>query len=140
MQGGGQNAGDRAQPAVQCQLSQGRIFAQFLLGQHTHFAEQAKGDGQVEMAAFLEEIRRRQVDGDALGRQRQPEGAEGRAHPFAALRHRFVRQADHGKGGQARGHLDLDVHVHHLDALEGDRMHSRDQDFPRKTSSRRNLS
>lgn len=48
------------------------------------------------ISALLEQIGGRHVDGDALGRQRQAERAQGRAHPLAALGDRLVGQADQG--------------------------------------------
>ncbi len=73
------------------------------------------------MAAFLRQIGRRQIDGDALWRQRQPDGVQGAAHPLAVLGHRLIGQTDNGEGGHARADLDLHVHGASLDAFEGDR-------------------
>ena len=52
------------------------------------------------MAALLDDVGGRKVDGDAPRRQRQTERGERGAHPLARFSDRFVRQADDGKGGQ----------------------------------------
>ena len=52
------------------------------------------------MAAFLEQVGRREVDGDAPGRQRQAQRVERRAHPLARFADRLVGQADDGEGRQ----------------------------------------
>ena len=54
------------------------------------------------MAALLQQIGRRQVDQNAARRQRQAHGAERRAHPFAGLAHRLVRQPDHAAAPACR--------------------------------------
>jgi hypothetical protein len=72
------------------------------------------------MAPFLGEVGRGEIDGDALWREREPDGVERPAHPLAAFGHRLVGTADNGEGGQARP--DLHQHVPaRLDALERDR-------------------
>ena len=65
---------------------------------------------QVEMAAFLGKIGRRQVDGDVLERQAKADGMQGVAHPLAAFGDRLVGQADHGEHvpAAADAHLHLD--------------------------------
>jgi hypothetical protein len=70
------------------------------------------------MAPLLGQVGRREVDGDAAGRQRQAGGDQGRAHPLARFRHRLVRQAHHVELGQARRDLDLNVDRPRLDAFE----------------------
>jgi len=115
-----QHARHRGKPAVQRQLAQGHIAVHLVGRQRPHGGQHAQGDRQVEMAAFLDQVGRRQVDGDALGRQRQAQGVERGAHPLAAFSHRLVGQPDHGKGRQAGSQLHLDVDVQHLDAGEGD--------------------
>ena len=83
----------------------------------------AERDGQVEMAAFLQQVGGGEIDGDAARRQRQADGDERGAHPFPALAHRLVRQADHGEAGHAaHAELHLGIHLQAIDALEGDRL------------------
>ena len=78
------------------------------------------------MAALLEQVGRRQVDGDALVRQRQAERRQRRAHALAPFAHRLVGQADDVEARLARGHLHLHVDFEHLDALERDGGDARD--------------
>jgi hypothetical protein len=73
------------------------------------------------MAAFLRQIGRRQIDGDAFGRQGEADGVQRAPHPLAALGHGLVGKADNGEGGHARTDLDLHVHGAGFDAFEGDR-------------------
>ena len=64
---------------------------------------QAERDGQIEMAALLLHIRRRHVDGNAPGRQRQADGRQGGTDPLPRLAHGLIGQADDGERGQAAG-------------------------------------
>jgi hypothetical protein len=61
---------------------------------------------------------RREIDGDAPGRQRQPRGDQRGAHSLAGFRHRLVGEADDGEADIAAGKLDLHVDGAGLDALE----------------------
>ena len=83
------------------------------------------------MTAFLGEVRRREIDGDPLRRQGEPDRVQRAAHPLAALGHRLVGQTDNGEMGQAGSDLDLDVHGAGLDAFEGDRGDPREHENPR---------
>ena len=82
-------------------------------------AEAAKNNWQVVMAAFLRQVGRRHIDGDAARGQRQAGCDQGRAHPLARFGDRLVGQADDMKGGQAGRHLHLHIDIACLDALEG---------------------
>ena len=87
---------------------------------------QAERDRQIVVAAFLRQIGRRHVDGDAPRRQREPRGDQRGAHPLARFRHRLVGQADHVERRQAGRDLHLHVDGARLDALErhrGDALH-----------------
>ena len=78
------------------------------------------------MAALLEEIGGREIDGDATRRQAEPDGGQRGPHPLAALAHRLVGHAHQREGPHpARRHLHLDVDLQHLDALEGHRLDPR---------------
>ena len=118
--GSGQHAGDGNQASVERKLAQRRQARQRILGDDLHGDQQPQCYGQVEMAAFLGQVGGREIDGDALGREGEPHGADCGTHPLAAFGHRLVGQADDGKGGQAGGDLDLHVDRHHVDALEGE--------------------
>jgi hypothetical protein len=82
------------------------------------------------MAAFLGQVGRRKIDGNALRRQREPDGVERAAYPLAALRHRLVGEADNGEGGQTRPDLHLHIDAAGLDAFEGDGGDPREHDVP----------
>jgi hypothetical protein len=88
-------------------------------------------DRQVVVAAFLRQICRREVDGDAAGRQSEPGGNHGRAHSFTGLGNCLVRQAHDGECRHARRDLHLDVDRPDLDAFECDRGDALDHVRPR---------
>ena len=117
-----QHPGNRQQRAVEAELPEHGEGVHRVAGHRPHADQQAERDGQVEVAALLQQIGRRQVDGDALGRQRQAQGAQRRAHPLARFGHRLVGQADHGECRQPRGDMHLDVDVARLDAVKCDRV------------------
>ncbi len=98
------------------------IFRHFLNADDVHGDEQAERDGESKMAALLEHVGGREIDRDALGRQRQAHGADCAAHAFARFTDRLVRQTDDGKARQASRDADLHIHVERLDALKGDRV------------------
>jgi hypothetical protein len=77
--------------------------------------------GRSKWLPSLTRVGRRQVDGDPFRRQRQAEGVEGGAHPFAGFGDRLVGQPDHGEDRHAARDLHLDIHIQDLDAVEGDR-------------------
>ena len=109
MQGGKQHAGHRQAGAIEAKLPHRDKFIERIGRQHAHRGEQAERDGQIIMAAFLGQIGRRQIDDDALGRQRQADGVEGGGDPLAAFLHRLVGQAD---GDEAhRPGRDLHLHI-----------------------------
>ena len=98
----GSTPGHRVQSAVQRQLAECRVAVQVLARHHLHRRQHAQRDRQVEVAAFLQQVGRRQVDQHPPRRQRQAHGAEGRTHPLARLAHRLVGQPDQQQGGRCR--------------------------------------
>ena len=64
-------AGHRNKRTIQAELSDRRILGGFLNADDIHGDEPAERDGEAEMAAFLEHVGVREIDRDALGRQRQ---------------------------------------------------------------------
>ncbi len=70
------------------------------------------------MAAFLRQVGRRHVDGDAPRREREPGGDQRGAHPLARFRHGLVGQADHVERRQPGRNLHLHVDGARLDAFE----------------------
>jgi hypothetical protein len=78
-QRGEQYAGDARQGAVERHLPERYIAAELVRRQRLHRGQQGDGDRQVEMAAFLEDIGRGEVDGDPSRRQPEAQRAERRA-------------------------------------------------------------
>ena len=120
---GDQDAGHRRQRAVERDLAERDVAGQLVLRQNLHFGEQPERDRQIEMAAFLEDVGRREVYRDAARRQRETERRQRGAHPLARLGDRLVRQADDREGRQPRGnrHLGFDV-----DDLDPEKRHGAD--------------
>jgi hypothetical protein len=87
---------------------------------------QPERDGEIVMTPLLWQVGGSEIDGDALGRQREPNGVQCAAHPFAAFRHRLVRKSDNGEGGEPRPDLDLLVDGARLDPFESDRRDPRE--------------
>ena len=78
------------------------------------------------MAAFLGDVSGSEVDGDPFRRQRQAERGERRAHPFARLGDRLVRQPDHCEGRQPGDDRHLGLDLDDLDPVKRHRPNPRD--------------
>ena len=130
------HARNRCDPAIQGKLTKRREGRDLLGRHHAHRRQQSQRDRQVEVRALLHQIRRRQVHGDALGRQGQTECCEGAAHPLSTFADRLVGQAHHLKVRQAARHLDLNVDGDDLDALEGDTGNAGDQEAATSSAKR----
>jgi hypothetical protein len=126
---GEQHSGDPGQRAVERDLAQGDVAKELVLRQHLHFGEEPQRDRQVEMAAFLQHVGRREIDRDVPRRQRQAEHGQGRAHPLARLGDRLVRQPDDGERRQPRGDRHLGLDVDDLDPVKRHGANPRDH-FP----------
>ncbi len=137
MNGRRQGAGDGSQHAIEGQFANGYIIGNLVAGQHFHGGEQGQGDEQVEMAAFLENVGGRQVDGNPFRRQGQAQGGQRGAHPLAAFGDGLVGQPDNGEGGQARRYLHLNIDIEHFDAQKSYRVDVRDHGLraPSRTDS-----
>ena len=117
--GGGQHARHGGDGCIQRQLAQRHVIRHLADRQHAHRGQQAQRNGQVIVRAFLGQVGGREVDGDALERQRQPDGGQRGAHSLAAFRRRLVGQADDIElASAAVGNVHLHVHRTSLDALE----------------------
>ncbi len=127
---GRQYAGDRCNRAVEAKLAQNRETRQRIMRNGADRRHQAERDRQIVMAAFLRQIGRREIDGDAARRQSEAGGDQRGAHALARLGHRLVGQPDNGEGRQAWRHLYLDVDGTDLDALERHRGNALDHDLP----------
>ena len=92
--GGGEDAGDGRDRAVQCEFAQHRIAGQRIGRQRADRGHHAQCDRQVVVAAFLRQIGRRQIDGDPSGRQREAGGDQRRANPLTGFADGFVAEPD----------------------------------------------
>ena len=117
---GGKGAGDGGDRAVKRQLAQHAIALDGVMRHGADRGHQPERDREIVVAAFLRQIGGRQIDGDALWRQRQPDGIERAAHALPALGHGLVGQADDGESGQTGPDLHLHIDGAGLDPLEGD--------------------
>ena len=113
-----QHAGDGRDRSVEPELAQHREARNCVLRDRADRRHQAERDRQVVVAAFLRQVGRRHVHGDAPRRQREPGGDQRGAHPLARLGHRLVGQADHVEGRQTGRDLHLHVDGARLDAFE----------------------
>jgi hypothetical protein len=109
--GGQQHAGRRRDARIKAKLADDEVAGQGLTVDRAHRGEQAERDRQIVMRAFLGQICGREIDRDALRRQRQADRGERGVNPLAAFVDRLVRQSDHQEFGQPGRDLDL-----HLDA------------------------
>src|SRR5580704_11250236 len=118
----------RQHPGNRCDLSVERHFAErsvardFRRRQHTHRSQQSKRDGKVEVAALFRQIRRRQIDCEALIRERKADGRKCRAHALAAFGHSLVAEADDIEDAlRAAANMHLNVDFACLDSLKRNR-------------------
>jgi hypothetical protein len=82
---------------------------------HAGCRQHAERDRQIERGAGLPHVGRRQVDGDALGRELEAAVPDCRAHPIAALAHARVGQPDHREHRQPERHVYFHVDRHGVD-------------------------
>ena len=104
-----QHAAHRPDRAVQRQFAERQVAPGRIRRDRADRDQHRERDRQIEMAALLEQIGRRQIDRDPLGRQADAQGAERAAHPLARFADRLVGQAHDGERRQAGADLDLDV-------------------------------
>ena len=104
--------------AVEGQFAERDEVAELVAGDGADRRHQRQRDRQIVVAAFLGQVGGREVDDDALRRQRQAGGMERAAHALAALGDRLVGQADDDEVRQARRDLHLHVDRDRLDALK----------------------
>ena len=69
--GGGQHAGDRRDRAVEAELAEHGKARQRVVRDGADGGHQAERDRQIVVAAFLGQVGRREIDGDAARRQRE---------------------------------------------------------------------
>ena len=80
--------------------------------------ENAQREGEVEAAAFLRQVRGREVRDDAALRKLEAGGGERCADAVAGFLHFRLRQAHDVEAGQPAAHVDLDPHEGRLHARE----------------------
>ena len=125
-----QHAGRRRDSPVQRKLAHRDPVAKLLGIGHAHRRQQRERDRQVVVAAFLREIGGRQVDRDALGRERQAHRRQRGLHPFAAFAHRLVRQTDEIETRHPRRDLALHLDGARLQPQIGNRPNQCDHKNP----------
>ncbi len=118
-QGAGQDCRHRAQRPGKGQLADPFHVLQFHPPQLAAGEQNAHRDRQIETAAVLGQVRRRQIDGDALLGKAEAAVDQRRAHPVLALADRGVGQADHGEAGQPRAQMDFNAHRYGADPQGG---------------------
>lgn len=113
-----QHAGHRRDRTVKGEFAQHGVPRQGVGGDRADRRHHGERDRQVVMTAFLWQVGRGEVDGDALGRQRETRCDQGGPDALLALADRLVGQSDQDEGDPAGRDLDLDVDGARLDALE----------------------
>ena len=124
--GSRQGADDRADRSVQTQLPHRQQAIEAVRRQHLHFDQQPEHDRQVEVRAFLGQIRRGEVDADMGRGLHQPQRCQRPAHPLLAFADSAFGQTDDGDLGQPAGHQHLHVDGLDVEALEGNGFDLRD--------------
>ena len=81
--------------------------------------QDAQRNRQIETSAFLGQIRRGQVDGDATDREFKLAVEDCAAHAILAFLHRRFRQPDDGQPRQPAGQMDFDADQRRIDANLG---------------------
>jgi len=115
-----QHARDGGQRAVERQFASTVKPSKASEGNGANRRHDPEGDWQVVMTAFLGHVGGREIDRDALGRQREPGGVERRVHAFPRFAHRLVGEADEAEHDRAAGEMHLNIHRLGVDPLEGD--------------------
>src|SRR5690606_39825503 len=95
-----------------------------------HRDQKAKRNRKVVMAAFLWQIRRGEIDGDALCRKAKADGLQGGTNPLPAFSHGLVAKPDNSEADDPSSHMNLNIHRPRLDALKRDRLDMRDHFSP----------
>ena len=121
--GGRQRPRHRADGAVERQLAHGRKPLHRIGCDGAHGHHQSEHDGEIEVAAFLGQIRRREIDGHVLVRKPEPHGMQRIAHPLAAFGNGFIGETD----DHERRRTGRDPHLHfHRARFDADERQRRD--------------
>ena len=127
---GGQRANHRNKPPIQRQFPQRDGALHLILRDDLQRGHERQRDRQVEMAALFRQIGGRQVDRDALGRQRDRQRVHRRTHPLFRLAHRLVGQSHQVKCRHPRRQRALHFDQPRLDPFECHRKGPRDHFAP----------
>lgn len=115
---GGQAARNAADRTVKRQFAYGGIAGDGVRRDGAHGDHECQYDREVVVAALLGQVGRREVYGEVLEGQAEPDGVKRAADALTAFRHRLVGQPDDGEGGRARGDANLHLNRTRLDANE----------------------
>jgi hypothetical protein len=105
----GERTAHRAQLARERELARELVRIELRGGQLTGRSEDAERDRQVEAAAFLRQLGRREIDRDPPRRELEAAVRERSAHAFAAFLHLRLREPDDGEAGEPGPDVHLDV-------------------------------
>lgn len=129
-----QGATNRTQVAFEPEFSKKQRARHPVVGDLSARDQNPDGDGQVECAAALRHVGRREVDGDASQRQLVTRVAERRRDAFAPFLDRAEWQADRRERRQAIGDVDLDVDGQRVNTDDGSGPDAGKQKRPRRRS------
>ena len=124
----GQDAAHRVDRAVQPELADVHGASQETgrgSSELTASAQDGQRERQVQSGAGLAQVRRGEIDGQALLSPGDATGAQGGPDALARLAHGGVGQADEGESGQALGGVGLDVDDVSGQPSQGDRERAR---------------
>ncbi len=114
--GQGESPGDGAQPAVEGELTGGANSYEQPGGNLPRRSEEAERDRQIVLRTGLPEAPRREVDHDALGRDREGLVGNAGSHTLTSFLDRCVRQSHDGERRQTGSQVDLDADRRGLEA------------------------
>ncbi len=116
-----QRAGHGADRAVERQFADRRVAGDRVGRDRLHRHHHGEQDRQVELAAFLRQVGRRQVHRHVLVGQAEADGVQRVAHALGAFGHRLVGQSDDDEGVPAGRDAHLHLDGAGLDADESER-------------------
>ena len=119
--GGRQRAGNGADRTVERQFTDGGVGRDGVGRDGLHRRHHRQHDREIEMAAFLRQVGRREIDGDVLKGQAKADRVQGVADALAAFGDRLVGQADDGERCGARRDANLDLDGARLDTDKRER-------------------
>jgi hypothetical protein len=113
-----EGAANRTHAAVERELARDRHAAEMVLQRMAGRGEECERDRQIVRGAFLAEVCRGEIHGDAAGRNLEAGVAERRADAILALPDARVGEPDRLGVGDAGREVDLDLHGMGVDADE----------------------